>query len=135
MAIFQCKNGPKEGPWNSWKCSNANFFYQNPIFYPYRCFSQMGSKSVKLTSPPTKNCLGSPRMFLIENKWFLGLYIFNIIFWIEKGLSDGNSQKWYLYYMFIYLQRGCFLFNSINIGFEYKQFQLSFAEIASETNK
>ena len=27
-------------------------FYQNPIFYPYKCFSQMGSKSDKLTSPP-----------------------------------------------------------------------------------
>ena len=80
FAIFQWKNGPKEGLWNSWKLWYASFFYQNPIFYPYRCFSQVGSKSDKLSPPLLKWRLPFYFSYLKESL-------------IQPALSSQYSQK------------------------------------------
>ena len=51
---FIDKNGPKRGPWQSWKWRFAIFFfYQNPILNPNGSLCQMGLKTNYLNPPPT----------------------------------------------------------------------------------
>ena len=48
---FSVKKWTGRGTVELLKMGYVTFFYQNPFLYPYRCFSQMGSTSDKLSPP------------------------------------------------------------------------------------